>query len=644
MFVALAVVGACKKTTAVDKTQTPPSPSAPATTAEQDALWALAPEGALGGMIVTPAALAKIERGMVSIDKLFATAPDLAPFKAKMEEAFQDVLGTKTLTLAAAGLTAKQGFAAFVVEQEAILIVPVGDRDKFVSLLKGTKGADGVDTFKKATCKTVKNVYACAKDVALLDRLGKGSLSEKLKLVGARGDIELAFTSPVEPKVTAAAVVQIGAGAFTVRAAAKDLPQMATRFFANAKPRVDGDKTAGFAVVAFASKVFAELKDKVPPEPLFGGVTADVLVKSLEGPFTMTVDNGAMMFDVRMPLNDGAPAEKLFAQCDQFPPLVRMGATVKDGICHVAVPQMQFELDGWVDGKTLRIGKKGAPAATTSSPLSPIGKELADGEWTYAMFGRGTMFAPVAMTLPAPPDSLPAEAMLGIRALSMLNELGIGLRSDGDVVRAVVTVRTLWANPDDVVAKLVAIDPKAIMAGKAGEQGKAIADGAPSSPFAADYKTGMAGLMMPVATIGMLSAVAIPAFMDYMKKSKKSEAALQLNKLGKNLKTVYITESAFPKGKVGPSPSKPCCGSDPSNKCQPDPATWADPVWKALDFEINEPHMYRYSYESTDGTSFVATAAGDLDCDGQEAVWTLKGTVDNGNPVTEITQPPAGEY
>ena len=43
-------------------------------------------------------------------------------------------------------------------------------------------------------------------------------------------------------------------------------------------------------------------------------------------------------------------------------------------------------------------------------------------------------------------------------------------------------------------------------------------------------------LMIVVAIIGILAAVAIPAFMDYMKKSKKTEASLQLNKIMKNAK------------------------------------------------------------------------------------------------------------
>ena len=53
-------------------------------------------------------------------------------------------------------------------------------------------------------------------------------------------------------------------------------------------------------------------------------------------------------------------------------------------------------------------------------------------------------------------------------------------------------------------------------------------------------------LMIVVAIIGILAAVAIPAFMDYMKKSKSTEASLNLNKIGKNLKTYFDANQAFP--------------------------------------------------------------------------------------------------
>src|SRR5947199_7416176 len=66
-------------------------------------------------------------------------------------------------------------------------------------------------------------------------------------------------------------------------------------------------------------------------------------------------------------------------------------------------------------------------------------------------------------------------------------------------------------------------------------------------------------LMIVVAIIGILAAVAIPAFMDYMKKSKKTEAALQLNKVSKNDKTYFITNATFVPTSGAATPSGTAC-------------------------------------------------------------------------------------
>jgi hypothetical protein len=74
------------------------------------------------------------------------------------------------------------------------------------------------------------------------------------------------------------------------------------------------------------------------------------------------------------------------------------------------------------------------------------------------------------------------------------------------------------------------------------------------------------------------------------------------------------------------------------------PDDWVqNPVWHALDFEIDEPSLFRYSYES-DGKTFTAKAVGDLDCDGIEITYELNGKIDPAtrNPVITLTEPPVG--
>jgi prepilin-type N-terminal cleavage/methylation domain-containing protein len=149
-------------------------------------------------------------------------------------------------------------------------------------------------------------------------------------------------------------------------------------------------------------------------------------------------------------------------------------------------------------------------------------------------------------------------------------------------------------------------------------------------------------LMIVVAIIGILAAVAIPAFMDYMKRSKRTEASLQLNKVGKNNKRAYSEASSYvtSNGAALPTASGAgCCFSASNNHCPATPALFAaDTGWKALDFEIDEPSLFFYTY--TGGTTtFTAKAQGDLDCDGTPITYTLTGTAVNGNPAISLSEP-----
>jgi hypothetical protein len=59
-------------------------------------------------------------------------------------------------------------------------------------------------------------------------------------------------------------------------------------------------------------------------------------------------------------------------------------------------------------------------------------------------------------------------------------------------------------------------------------------------------------------------------------------------------------------------------------------------VWTPLDFQIDEPSLAQYSYES-DGASFVATAVGDPGCNGNIITLQVTGRITEGEPV--ITEP-----
>jgi len=151
-------------------------------------------------------------------------------------------------------------------------------------------------------------------------------------------------------------------------------------------------------------------------------------------------------------------------------------------------------------------------------------------------------------------------------------------------------------------------------------------------------------LMIVVAIVGILATVAIPAFMDYVKRSKRTEATLQLDKIGKNAKRTYGETGSYPGGTAGPTPGKPggggCCGGTGAkpNHCAASPTAWTG-VWRSLDFEIDEDSLFYYSYGGA-AQSFTALAIGDLDCDGTEITYALQGALVNGNPTATLSQPP----
>ena len=143
-----------------------------------------------------------------------------------------------------------------------------------------------------------------------------------------------------------------------------------------------------------------------------------------------------------------------------------------------------------------------------------------------------------------------------------------------------------------------------------------------------------------MAVIGVLAAIAIPSFVNYQRKAKAVEAELELRRIGHAAIMYFDEHGRFPAAAAGPTPATPCCAG-PDHKCASVIDDWAAEPWRTLGVTMLEPHRYQYTFTpGADGTSFTATAIGDLDCDGEEVVFTLRGSVQDGNPVvTDIERP-----
>ena len=162
-------------------------------------------------------------------------------------------------------------------------------------------------------------------------------------------------------------------------------------------------------------------------------------------------------------------------------------------------------------------------------------------------------------------------------------------------------------------------------------------------------------LMIVVAIIGILAAVAIPAFMKYIKKSKTAEAREFVKKIYDGARAYYMDpnyqagasafqplEAQFPtlEGASGAFiADSGCCAGGTlagTEKCEPDAAQWATAHWTALHFSVDDPHYFAYQYTvnsnpgATDGTNlFTANARGDLDCDGAFSNFSMFGTINS---------------
>jgi prepilin-type N-terminal cleavage/methylation domain-containing protein len=148
-------------------------------------------------------------------------------------------------------------------------------------------------------------------------------------------------------------------------------------------------------------------------------------------------------------------------------------------------------------------------------------------------------------------------------------------------------------------------------------------------------------LMIVVAIIGILAAVAIPMFTDALNKSKRTEAVIQLENIGKNAVARYNIDGAYPSIEAPLTPGTDCCTQnvDGKRRCAVVDNDWSKDGWRALDFSLNKPFQFQYSYKSSSASEFTAQAIGKPNCDKAPVTYTNVGDTFDRGPRTKMITP-----
>jgi hypothetical protein len=494
-------------------------------TAASDALWKLAPEGARGAIVASPYGVSMAEKGLDTLRTFVTKAGmEMGGFDQQLDMLLEE-LGGKGVKLADLGLTPTKGFARFFTKDGTVDVLPVADRAAFIAKLKGTAAPtpDGTDQVGGRPCKMFGTHYVCAGSDALLAVVGKSNLKDRLAGVRARGDIELVATElplegPSMPRSSIAAVVQVERGEWIVRGTISNPPaSIASKVTTPAKPRTKIGSSAGFAV--FDLRPLVEATD----DKVVTGVTQADIVKSIAGPLTLDVPAGSAILDMQLPLSNPAPFQKVVENCGEVEALAG-AAKFANGVCQLQLQQLNVELEMWVEGNTLHVSKKGAPPSTVKVAMPKVATELATGQWGLTFWGRGTMFSPTGKPEIATPQGLNPMMLSPLRTMSVLDEVGFGLKKDGDVLRFVLGMRTVFADAQPVVDQVTALTAIDVVTNKAGAKAKPIADAHPRSLFAVDYAAGQHGLVIPTQMLFTAVSLFVPAMMNYTRGDQPREA------------------------------------------------------------------------------------------------------------------------
>lgn len=153
-------------------------------------------------------------------------------------------------------------------------------------------------------------------------------------------------------------------------------------------------------------------------------------------------------------------------------------------------------------------------------------------------------------------------------------------------------------------------------------------------------------LMIVVAIIGLLAAVAIPAFTQMVRRSQTSEALFNIRRMFDGAVTAYQADQVsrlgvpgdpvFP-ASVAATPGVDACCAAGHRRCPGNADAFDQETWTRIQFSISDPHYFWYAFASTgQGVTarFTARANGNLNCDDTYSTYERVGFVDLMGSVT----------
>lgn len=139
-------------------------------------------------------------------------------------------------------------------------------------------------------------------------------------------------------------------------------------------------------------------------------------------------------------------------------------------------------------------------------------------------------------------------------------------------------------------------------------------------------------LMIVVAIIGILAAVAIPAFLKYIRKSKTVEARTNIRKIYDGELAYFQEEHVTVAGAIIAKQFVAAAATPPLASIGVNKVTgnWDQASWTALNFASDSPVLFSYAVTSAgvdNASQFTAEARGDLDGDTNYSTFQRVATV-----------------